>query len=108
MVFDGFCQSGTEAWFQGAWDWLEKAGVRHHFYDGMLGCLAARARVQPGMLIPVACHHAGGQTAVGSEQYQAWAKQQHPEGDQGFWLEAHQIGYAAFRDVLPMHVGNFR
>jgi hypothetical protein len=107
VVFDGFCQIGTKDWFEGAWQWLAASGARHHFYDGMLGCLAARAGVQPGLMLPVACHHYGGRTAVGSAQYQAWARTQHPDGDQGFWEEAHRIGYEAFRDVLPFSVRNF-
>jgi len=106
VCFDGFCQIGTKDWFKAAWAWLGASGVRHHFYDGMLGCLAARAHVQPGMMIPVACHHYGGRTAVGSQAYHQWAHTQHAEGDQGFWLEAHAKGYEAFRDVLPLSVRN--
>ncbi len=107
VVFDGFCQIGTKDWFGVAWQTLAKSGYIHHWYDGALACLAARAHVQPGLMIPVACHHYGGQTAVGSAAYQAWARTQHPEGDQGFWLASHAKGYEQFGDVLPFTVRNF-
>lgn len=108
VCFDGFSQLGTSDWFGTAWAALVDMGIKHHFYDGLLGCLAARAKVQPGRMLPIACHHFGGRTAVGNADYQAWAKTQDPEGDQGFWLEAHRKGYEEFRDVLPLSVEQFR
>ncbi|HEY9015251.1 MAG TPA: hypothetical protein VIM84_09335, partial [Gemmatimonadales bacterium] len=78
-------------------------GVTHHFYDGMLGALAARLDWEVWFL-PVRCRHFGGQTAVGDAGYAEWAKTQHPDGDQGFWQDAHRIGYDRFRDVLPLRV----
>jgi hypothetical protein len=85
------------------WTYLESLGVRHHFYDGMLGCLAARYGWETWYL-PIACHHFGGRTAVGDAGYQAWAETQVANGDQGFWKEAHRLGYDTFRDVLPLRV----
>ena len=82
---------------------LTYLGFRHHFYDGALGCFAKRLGWKAAM-IPVRCHHFGGQTAVADEGYHAWAKTQVAEGDQGFWEEAHRIGYEEFRDVLPIRV----
>lgn len=108
VVFDGFCQIGTKDWFEDAWVFLGKSGIQHHWYDGALGCLAARAGVQPGWLIPVTCHHFGGRTAVGSQEYQAWARMQEPDGDQGFWLQSHRWGYEEFQDILPLRVEDFR
>lgn len=108
VCFDGFSQIGTKDWFGAAWQRLAEAGIQHHFYDGMLGCLAARMGKQPGVMIPVACHHFGGRSAVGSQAYQAWAKNQIAEGDQGFWLQSHLWGYEEFMDVLPLRVENFR
>lgn len=103
VVFDGFAQFGTQDWFEDAWRWLWESGIQHHAYDAALGCLAARARV-PGVLLPVQCHHFGGATAVGNADYQQWAKSVHPQGDQGFWIDAHRTVYSAFRDVLPVQV----
>lgn len=108
VVFDGFSQIGTKDWFEAAWQWLGASGIVHHYYDGCLASLAARAGVQPGVMLPVKCHHFGGRTAVGSAAYQDWARTQTPDGDQGFWEAAHRIGYEAFRDALPLRVEQFR
>jgi hypothetical protein len=55
-------------------------------------------------MIPVKCHHAGGQTAVGDQGYQAWAKAKIAGGDQGFWEESHRYFYEELRDVLPLRL----
>lgn len=80
---------------------LAALGVIHHAYDAALGCFAARLGWET-WLIPVACHHAGGQTAVAHAPYHAWAATQIEDGDQGFWRQAHEIVYAQFRDTLPL------
>ena len=115
---DGFSQIGRREFWAGheaphgeigalhyarPWTLLESLGVSHHFYDGMLGCLAARTGWETWYL-PIACHHFGGRTAVGDPGYQAWARTQVEGGDHGFWDAAHKIGYEQFRDVLPLRV----
>lgn len=117
---DGFSQIGRRAFWEGLrwedplgplrptaplrpWTYLEQLGIRHHFYDGALGCLAHRAGWETWYL-PIRCHHYGGRTAVGDPQYQAWAQTQAAGGDHGFWTHAHRIGYDTFRDVLPLSV----
>lgn len=118
---DGFSQIGTRAFWAGyrfeerpggvlidrtalrPWTVLQDLGMIHHFYDGALGCLAARAGWETWYL-PIPCRHYGGRTAVGDPGYQQWALQQPAGGDHGFWREAHRIGYEAFRDVLPLRV----
>jgi hypothetical protein len=113
---DGFSQIGRRAFWEGleapnherlarwpVWQQLDTLGVVHHAYDAMLGCLAARAGWDVWYL-PVACHHLGGQTAVGDPAYQAWAKTQAPGGDEGFWEHAHAICYKEFRSELPIRV----
>jgi len=119
---DGFSQIGRRAFWEGCragpeykagisgvylggrpLTLLEQLGMRHHFYDGALGCLAARYGWEVWYL-PIRCRHLGGQTAVGDPGYHAWATTQDPQGDQGFWQQAHRIGYDAFRDVLPLRV----
>lgn len=93
---------------------MQSWGVVHHFYDGMLGAFAKRLGWEVWML-PVAVHHLGGQTAVGDPAYHQWANQQltiteeHTDtvsatGDQAFWRRAHEIGYAQFKDVLPIRI----
>lgn len=120
---DGFSQIGRRAFFEGRcgpmraefpgafstspknrpWTYLEDHGFVHHFYDGALGCLAARVGWETWYL-PVRCRHLGGQTAVADRGYHEWAKGQIPGGDQGFWQQSHERGYELFRDVLPLRV----
>lgn len=102
--FDGFSAGGTADWFEKAWTELEGLGLKHHAYDGALGCLAREFNAF-GILLPIACHHFGGRTAVADQNYHAWAKTQ-PEGsDAGFWEKSHRIVYERFRSVLPLRVG---
>lgn len=119
-ALDGFSQIGRRAFWEGSirrgsiiqpplddaqrpWTVLDRLGVRHHFYDGALGCLSARQGWETWYL-PVAAHHFGGRTAVGDAGYQEWAKTQTPEGDHGFWTQAHRLCYEEFRDQLPLRV----
>lgn len=85
------------------WTVLEDLKIVHHFYDGALGCLAARYGWETWVL-PIRCRHFGGRTAVGDPQYHTWASTQVTGGDHGFWQDAHRIGYESFRDVLPLAV----
>lgn len=113
VCLDGFSQIGRRQFWQGLsprgathlppWDYLELEGFVHHFYDGALGCLAARYGWQVYYL-PIHCRHLGGQTAVGDPGYQRWAAAQINGGDLGFWEQAHRTGYDLFRDVLPLRV----
>lgn len=119
---DGFSQIGRREFWEGGlgahfedpeliegfigarpWTRLEQMGMVHHFYDGALGCLAARHGWETWYL-PIACKHYGGATAVGDPGYQDWAHTQVSGGDHGFWEAAHRIGYDTFRDVLPLRV----
>ena len=80
-------------------DW----GLVHHAYDAALGAFAARLGWETWML-PIACHHFGGRTAVGDPRYVEWAQTIVPGGDKDFWELAHRLVYDAFRDVLPIRV----
>jgi hypothetical protein len=82
---------------------FQTLGITHHCYDSLCGCYARRLGWEVWML-PVKCHHFGGRTAVNDQAYHAWAKTQDPNGDSGFWLKAHEIGWREFRDVLPLDV----
>lgn len=86
---------------------LAELGIVHHVYDVALGAMVQRAGKETWCL-PIACHHAGGRTAVLDEGYLAWAKEKDPEGDQGFWLAAHRIVYDEYKDVLPFRVEDVR
>jgi hypothetical protein len=123
---DGFSQIGRCAYWRGDYTrgskilhhqaplrLLEEKGVIHHAYDSFLGAYADQIGWQVYML-PIACHHFGGQTAVGDAGYQAWANQQQPSGvatwnqigqiggDPWFWQDAHRQVYDLLRGVLPL------
>lgn len=102
-VLDGFSLIGRTEFMLNTWNHLETLGVVHHAYDAAFGAMAARVGWEV-WLLPLACHHAGGATAVASRDYQEWAKGQDPEGDQGFWKKSHEIVWNEFRDVLPLRV----
>ena len=80
---------------------MQRLGITHHLYDGLLGCYAKRIGYQV-WFVPIKCHHFGGRTAAGDARYAAWAQQQIEGGDAGFWTKAHEIGYREFRDCLPI------
>jgi len=80
-------------------DW----GVIHHAYDAALGGFA-RYLSWDTWLLPFACHHKGGQTAVGDGQYNEWARTKRSQGDQTFWEEAHKIVWERFGHLLPFEV----
>ncbi len=100
---------------------LESNGVIHHAYDAYLGALAV-ARGWQVYMLPIACHHYGGQTAVGDAGYQEWAARQcregkHPartntplvessfvDGDARFWQNSHRTVYDLLRGLLPIRV----
>jgi len=108
-ALDGFAQVGRrEFWLsedptRNLFTIMGEWGIVHHYYDGCLGSFAARHSWQTWML-PIACRHLGGQTAVGDAKYGDWARTKNPDGDAGFWQDAHRIGYEKFRDVLPVSV----
>jgi hypothetical protein len=128
-VLDGFSQIGRREYWLG-WTLAEAAtgrqvpaeanlfaemqrwGIIHHAYDAALGCFARRLGWEVWML-PVACHHHGGLTAVADPRYHAWANDRPlyadhrgkvHRGDQAFWAKAHRIVYDQFTDVLPIRV----
>jgi hypothetical protein len=98
---DGFSQVGRAGFMRESYEHLLKLGIRHHCFDSHLGVLARKAEQEVWML-PVAVHHLGGQTAVGSRAYHEWARSQHPDGDAGFWNEAHEKCYEDARGYLPL------
>lgn len=120
---DGFSQIGKRQFWEGfqhlqvhtvqnllqpdhskrPWHVLSSLGIQHHLYDGLLGAIAARYGWET-WFVPIRCRHLGGQTAVGDQGYQVWAKTQVEGGDHGFWEASHKAGYEGFKDVLPLRV----
>jgi hypothetical protein len=111
VCFDGFSQigradfwnlAGDRNWYGlPAFDYLANRGVIHHAYDSWLGAMAARLGWE-AWLIPVACHHLGGRTAVGDPAYHQWAADK--GGDGGIWEEAHRLMYEDCRGILPLRI----
>lgn len=97
----GPAKNGTRGHVIPPWDYLTGLGVKHHAYDSWMGMLAARAGYET-WYIPVACHHAGGRTAVANANYSAWANLQ--GGDGHFWNDAHRLCYEDGRGLLPLRV----
>lgn len=124
---DGFSQIGRREYWEGqergrTWtgeqgrpenlfETMQHWGLIHHAYDAALGAFAARLGWEVWML-PIACHHYGGRTAVADTRYHEWANRYAASterggviegtGDQVFWERSHRIVYEQFRDVLPI------
>ncbi len=101
-VLDGFSLIGREWFLARALAKLGQLGVVHHAYDVYFGALA-RSLGYETWLLPIACHHHGGLTAVGSEAYQEWARKNHG-GDQKIWEHAHRAVWEACKGILPFRV----
>ena len=100
---DGFSLIGRVDFMLRSFRRLSQLGVVHHAYDTALGAFCRREGGEAWFL-PVACHHEGGQTAVGDPRYEEWARRLHPEGDRRIWLDAHAALYEELRGVLPFEV----
>jgi len=70
---DGFSIIGRSEFIHSAFRYIHEKGVVHHGYDSWIGGICRRLGGE-ARLIPVACHHAGGMTAVGSQKYQEFAR----------------------------------
>lgn len=97
---DGFSLVGSVAFWLHALRWLKKLGVRHHGYDSGLGALAHRLRMEV-WVVPEACHHAGGATAVGNPRWEEHLARV-GSSDRAEWERSHKEIYEDLRDVLPI------
>lgn len=102
-VLDGFSLIVRREYTRLLWGQLKHLRLTHHAYDAAAGAIVAQAGLEVHLL-PLACHHLGGQTAVGDADYQTWARAQTPKGDQGFWEDAHARVFQAFHQLLPIVV----
>lgn len=101
-VLDGFSLIGRGWFIKECLQNLMQMGVIHHAYDCYFGIHARRRGLQT-WLLPIKCHHSGGRSAVGSAEYQEWAKKNHG-GDQEVWRAAHLAVWKDGRDILPFDV----
>lgn len=99
---DGFAIIGRAEFIHSAFRYIHEKGVVHHAYDSWIGGICRRLGGE-ARLIPVACHHAGGMTAVGSQAYNEWARTKNADGDAGFWEQSHKLMYEDLKGVLPFN-----
>lgn len=105
---DGFSLIGPAAFMLDAFSLMDSLGIVHHAYDSFFGALARLCNLAY-YFIPARVHHHGGVTAVGSEKYHAWAREQQGEkGDAGFWEDSHRIVYDFCKHLrlLPLSVND--
>jgi len=82
----------------GGWEWWP---YPCHNFDNAVSC-EARKRGYETWLIPVHCHHKGGETSC-RPMYQEWAKQKFG-GDAKVHADSHVLLYEKYRGVLPVIV----
>lgn len=88
----------------GAWEVCLKDGVPYHMYDAWISCRAAELGYETWML-PVACHHQGGQTSVGRQtEYAQVVRRLGFVDAQDLYDQAHRRIYERFAGVLPIRV----
>lgn len=90
----------------GAWDVCLGNGVPYHMYDAWISCRAAELGYETWML-PVACHHQGGQTSVGRQtDYEKVVTRLGYANSQDLYDQAHRRIYDRFAGTLPIRVPN--
>lgn len=82
----------------GGWDWWP---YPCHNFDNAVSC-EVRKRGYQTWLIPVHCHHKGGETSC-RPMYQDWAKKKFG-GDAKVHADSHVLLYERYRGVLPVIV----
>lgn len=90
-VLDGFCLIVRREILEKAGGWPLGTPIGYSLYDYWLSAETHRQGYRIWM-VPIACEHLGGQTAVKLGKAQGWGKQHE---------EAHRWMYENYRDVLP-------
>lgn len=89
---------------RGLWDACLRDGIHFHMYDAWVSCRAVELGYETWML-PLPCHHVGGQTSVArDEQYQEVCRRLGYHDGQDLYDRAHERVYERFRRVLPIRV----
>lgn len=105
-VLDGFSLIGRVDFMAYAFDVLEKAELVHHAYDTAISLMA---HDEPGeqevWMLPVACHHHGGLSAVAMPEYHQ-ALNTRGTSDAEEWMRSHRWLYrsALVQGRLPLDV----
>lgn len=89
---------------RGAWDACLRDGIQFHMYDAWLSCRAAELGFETWML-PVECHHAGGQTSVTRQaEYAEVVKRLGYASPEDLYERGHTRVYERFHRILPIRV----
>lgn len=87
-----------------AWQHCLSDGIPYHMYDAWISCRAAELGYETWML-PIACHHQGGQTSVAREaDYAGVVARLGYESPQALYDLAHRRIYDRFSGVLPIRI----
>jgi hypothetical protein len=87
-----------------AWESCLIDGIPYHMYDAWISCRATELGYETWM-IPVSCHHEGGQTSVKREdQYAKVVERLGYRDPQHLYDAAHLRIYSRFAGVLPIRV----
>lgn len=91
---------------EGAWDDCLRDGVPYHMYDAWISCRAAELGYEVWML-PVACHHQGGQTSVSRQtEYAQVVSRLGYASAEDLYAKGHEAVYRRFAGLLPIRVPN--
>lgn len=89
-----------------AWKSCLIDGVPYHMYDAWLSCRAAELGYETWML-PIACHHQGGQTSVSRQtEYAQVVSRLGYASAEDLYAKGHEAIYKRFAGVLPIRVGS--
>ena len=102
-MLDGFCLVFRREFYDEMGGWqsaIDKGFPSHHCYDAYACCMARRLGWEVHLL-PIRCHHRGGETATKGE-YIEWLQTQGWKDDSAVHASAHAVFYDEFRDLLPI------
>lgn len=101
-VLDGFALVVRRELLDKCGGWDPDNWPPHHIYDYRICAEAHRHRYKV-LLVGVACHHRGGETAV-SDGYQQWASNTRWGSDVEMHKQGHRKFYDEYRSVMPWRV----
>lgn len=89
---------------RGAWDACLRDDIPFHEYDAWISCRAAELGYETWML-PIACHHQGGQTSVTRQQeYAGVLKRLGYSSPEDLYERGHRAVYERFGGLLPIRI----
>lgn len=106
-ALDGFALVVTREFYaRSLWEQCLSDGIPYHMYDAWISCRAAELGYETWML-PVACHHQGGQTSVSrqAEYAQVVSRLGYASAEE-LYAKGHEAIYERFAGVLPIRVPN--